>query len=145
MNHNPGLIGKKLGTTQVFLEDGTVSRVTAIEAGPCWVVGKRTADKNGYSALQLAFGSKRAKSVRKPEAGFFKKINLDPKQVVLEFRLPPELVAKHQVGQELNVGDVFKEGQHVDVVGTSKGRGFTGVMKRWNFKGSRSLTHGTHE
>lgn len=145
MNINLGLIGKKLGNTQIFNAEGMVHRVTAIECGPCTVVGIRTVERDGYSALVLGFGQKREKSVNKPEAGLFKKLDLKPAQVLREFRLPAETVAKYEVGQQLKPSELFTEGQLVDVCGTSKGRGFTGVMKRHNFKGSRTATHGTHE
>jgi large subunit ribosomal protein L3 len=145
MNTNVGLIGKKLGNTQIFDAEGMVHRVTAIECGPCTVVGKRTEQRDGYSALVLGFGEKREKSVNKPEAGFFKKIDQKAAQVVREFRLPADVVATYEVGQKLKPSEFFTVGQLVDVSGDSKGRGFTGVMKRHNFKGSRTATHGTHE
>jgi large subunit ribosomal protein L3 len=145
MNINLGLIGKKLGNTQIFDAEGMVHRVTAIECGPCTVVGKRTAERDGYSALVLGFGQKREKSVNKPEAGLFKKLDQKPAAELREFRLPAETIAKYEVGQQIKPSELFTEGQLVDVSGDSKGRGFTGVMKRHNFKGSRTATHGTHE
>jgi large subunit ribosomal protein L3 len=145
MNTNVGLIGKKLGNTQIFDAEGMVHRVTAIECGPCTVVGRRTEERDGYSAIVLGFGEKRAKSVNKPEGGFFKKIDQAPALVVREFRLPADVVTKYEVGQKLKPSELFSVGQLVDVAGDSKGRGFTGVMKRHNFKGSRTATHGTHE
>jgi large subunit ribosomal protein L3 len=145
MNTNVGLIGKKLGNTQIFDAEGMVHRVTAIECGPCTVVGKRTEPRDGYSALVLGFGEKREKSVNKPEAGFFKKIDQKAASVVREFRLPADVVAKYEVGQKIKPSELFSVGQLVDVAGDSKGRGFTGVMKRHNFKGSRTQSHGTHE
>ncbi len=145
MNTNLGLIGKKLGNTQIFDGEGLVHRVTAIECGPCTVLGKRTVERDGYSALVLGFGEKREKSVNKPEGGFFKKLGQKASQELREFRLAPELVAKYEVGQQLKPSEVFSEGQLVDVSGLTKGRGFTGVMKRHNFKGSRTSSHGTHE
>ena len=145
MNKNLGLIGKKLGNTQIFDADGMVHRVTAIECGPCIVVGKRLQERDGYTALVIGWGEKREKSVTKPEAGLFKKIGQKAAQEVQEFRLPAELVAKYEVGQAIKPSEIFAEGQLVDVCGTSKGRGFTGVMKRHNFKGSRTQSHGTHE
>jgi large subunit ribosomal protein L3 len=145
MNTHPGLIGKKLGNTQVFQDDGNVVRVTVLQVGPCVVVGHRTLAKDGYSALILGFDDARTKSVRKPAAAFFTKIGVAPKRVLREFRLSEEAVAKYAVGSSLKPSELFEAGQHVDVSGTSKGRGFTGVMKRWNFKGSKSQTHGTHE
>src|SRR5262245_5553304 len=145
MNTNVGLIGKKLGNTQIFDAEGMVHRVTAIECGPCTVVGRRTEERDGYSAIVLGFGQKREKSVNKPAAGFFKKIDQKAAQVVREFRLPAELASKYEVGQKLKPSEIFSVGQLVDVAGDSKGRGFTGVMKRHNFKGSRTQSHGTHE
>lgn len=145
MNTNLGLIGKKLGNTQIFDAEGLVHRVTAIEVSPNTVVGLRTPEKDGYSAVILAFGQKREKSVNKPDAGFFKKLDLKPAQELREFRLPAEVVANYKVGQVVKPSELFTEGQLVDVAGDSKGRGFTGVMKRHNFKGSRTATHGTHE
>ena len=145
MNTNPGLIGTKLGNTQIFLDDGEVRRVTAIKAGPCVVVGKRTPDKDGYAALRLGFGSRREKLVNKPEAGAFKKAGVDAPRVVREFRVDPSLLERFEVGQTLGVSGIFQDGQFVDVSGTSKGRGFTGVMKRHNFAGAGTVGHGTHE
>jgi large subunit ribosomal protein L3 len=145
MNTNVGLIGKKLGNTQIFDAEGMVHRVTAIECGPCTVVGKRLQERDGYTALIIGWGEKREKSVTKPEAGFFKKIGQKAALEVQEFRLPAELVAKYEVGQLIKPSEIFAEGQLVDVCGDSKGRGFTGVMKRHNFKGSRTASHGTHE
>jgi large subunit ribosomal protein L3 len=145
MNTNFGLIGKKLGNTQIFDGEGLVHRVTVIECGPCLVVGKRTAEKDGYSALVLGWGEKREKSVNKPEGGIYKKLNLKTPQEVREFRLAADVVAKYEVGQAIKPSEVFTEGQLVDVAGDSKGRGFTGVMKLHNFKGSRTSSHGTHE
>ena len=145
MNTNVGLIGKKLGNTQVFNDDGSVARVTAILVGPCRVLGKRTLDKDGYSALILGFGEKREKLLTKAEVGHFKKIGQAPARTVREFRLAPETVAKFEVGQALKPSEYFKEGQKVDVSGTTRGRGFSGVMRRWNFRGSAKDTHGTHE
>jgi large subunit ribosomal protein L3 len=145
MNTHPGLIGKKLGNTQIFENDGNVTRVTVIEVGPCTVVGKRTVEKDGYSALIMGFGEKREKSVNKPEAGRFAKIGVKPTQIIREFRMPPEEVAKLEIGAVLKPSDIFVEGQFVDVCGQTRGRGFTGVMRRWNFHGSATKTHGTHE
>jgi large subunit ribosomal protein L3 len=145
MNRNLGLVGKKLGNTQIFDTEGMVHRVTAIECGPCTIVGKRTAERDGYAALIVAFGEKRAKSVKKPEAGFFKKIDQKPAQALREFRVTDDVLNNYQVGQPVKPSELFAEGQLVDITGVSKGRGFTGVMKRHNFKGSRTATHGTHE
>jgi large subunit ribosomal protein L3 len=145
MNTNVGLIGKKLGNTQIFNADGTVARVTAIQVGPCRVLGKRTLEKDGYSALIVGFGEKREKLLTKAELGFFKKIGQAPVRTVREFRLTPEQVASFEPGQIIKPSEHFKEGQKVDVCGLTRGRGFTGVMRRWNFRGSAKDTHGTHE
>jgi large subunit ribosomal protein L3 len=145
MNTYPGLIGKKLGNTQIFEDDGNVTRVTVLEVGPCTVVGKRTLEKDGYSALILGFGTRRENRVTKPLAGYFRKIGLKVPRVIREFRLPPEEVARHEVGVVLKPSDVFTVGQYVDVTGLTRGRGYSGVMRRWNFKGAGSKTHGTHE
>ncbi|MEY4579602.1 MAG: hypothetical protein RL701_4305 [Pseudomonadota bacterium] len=145
MNTNLGLIGKKLGNTQIFHTDGTVARVTAILVGPCRVLGKRTLEKDGYSALIVGFGEKREKLVNKAELGAFKKIGQEPARTLREFRLAPEKVAEFEIGQVLKPSEHFKEGEKVDVCGDTRGRGFTGVMRRWNFRGSAKDTHGTHE
>jgi large subunit ribosomal protein L3 len=145
MNTHPGLIGKKLGNTQLFQEDGNVTRVTVVRVGPCAVVGKRTMETDGYSALVLGFEEQTEKHVRKPQAAAFEKAGVSPKKVLREFRLPEDEVAKFEVGQVLKPSELFSVGQFVDVCGTSKGRGFTGVMKRWNFAGAGSNSHGTHE
>ena len=145
MNQHPGLIGKKLGTTQIFEDDGNVTRVTVVEVGPCTVVGKRTEDKDGYSALVLGFGERKEKGLTKPEAGFFKKLGIKPQKHVKELRLPAAEVAKHEVGAVIKPSDVFEVGQKVDVASKTIGRGFTGVMTRWNFRGSATASHGTHE
>lgn len=146
MNTNLGLIGKKLGNTQIFNDDGTVIPVTVIEAGPCVVLGKRTPDRDGYAALQLGFGEKRDKLVSKPVAGYLKKQGVETApRVVREFRVPAEVLESYEIGQQIGPGDVFEAGQLVDVSGTSKGRGFTGVIRRHNFHGAGTVGHGTHE
>jgi large subunit ribosomal protein L3 len=145
MNQNIGLIGKKLGNTQFFSDDGQVVRVTAIQVGPCTVLGKRTPERDGYSAVVLGFGERREKRTNKAQLGFFKKLGARPARTIREFRVPAEKLAQFEVGQILKPSDHFAVGQKVDVVGLTRGRGFTGVMRRWNFKGSGSDTHGTHE
>ncbi len=145
MNTNLGLIGKKLGNTQIFTEDGEVRRVTVVAAGPCVVLAKRTQDKHGYSAIQLGFGERKAKGVNKPDAGYFKKVGVEgAPALVKEIRLPQDVVDGYEVGQTLSASDIFEEGAFVDISGKSKGRGFTGVMKRHNFSGYKA-THGAHE
>jgi large subunit ribosomal protein L3 len=144
MNTNLGLLGKKLGNTQVFNADGTVARVTAIKVD-CRVVGKRTLEKDGYSALIVGLGDKREKLVNKAQKGFYEKTKQTPARTLREFRLAPEVVAKYEVGQAMLPSEHFKEGQKVDVCGRTRGRGFSGVMRRWNFVGAGKDTHGTHE
>lgn len=144
MNQNFGLIGKKLGNMQVFNDDGTVARVTAIQVGPCTVLGKRTPEQHGYSALLLGFGERREKIVNKPEAGLFKKLGRPAARKLQEFRLPADVVAKYEVGQVIKPSEAFAVGQKVDVCGQTRGRGFQGVMYRWGFKGSKA-SHGAHE
>jgi large subunit ribosomal protein L3 len=144
MNTNLGLLGKKLGSTQFFHADGTVARCTAIKVA-CRVVGKRTLEKDGYSAVILGMGEKREKLVNKAQKGFFEKTKQPASRTLRELRLAPELVAKYEVGQELKPSEHFTEGQKVDVCGQTRGRGFTGVMRRWNFTGAGKDTHGTHE
>ena len=144
MSQNLGLIGKKLGNTQFFSDDGQVVRVTAIQVGPCTVLGKRTPDKHGYSALVLGFGERPEKQVNKAEQGFYTKLSQKAARTVREFRVPADKLAQFEIGQVLKPSECFQIGQKVDVVGTTRGRGFTGVMRRWNFKGSRD-SHGTHE
>ncbi|MCS6856084.1 MAG: 50S ribosomal protein L3 [Sandaracinaceae bacterium] len=145
MNQYPGLIGKKLGCSQLFDSEGNVHAVTLLEVGPCHVVGKRTIERDSYSAIILGYGEKRESLFTKPELGFFKKAGVKPLRFLRELRLPPEEVAKYEVGKILRPSEVFEIGQWVDVTGYTKGRGFTGVMKRWNFSGAGSKTHGTHE
>jgi large subunit ribosomal protein L3 len=144
MNRNLGLIGRKVGCTQLFGEHGNVVQVTVVEAGPCTVIGKRTVAKDGYSALRLAYGEKPERLVSRPALGQFKKANVPPGRVVRELRVPEDVTAKYEVGQKLGVADVFKKGEMVDVTGTSKGRGFAGVIKRHGFN-SFVAGHGTHE
>ena len=136
-----GIIGKKLGMTQMFLEDGNTVAVTVIEAGPCPVIQKKTLDKDGYQALQLGFLPKKRTRVNKPLQGHFAKADKGTYYVLREIRTKD--VGQFEIGQEVKV-DIFKPGEKVDVVGTSKGRGFTGVMKRHGFSGAPGA-HGTHE
>jgi large subunit ribosomal protein L3 len=141
MAKKEGLIGRKMGMTQIFADDGSHVPVTVIQAGPCTVVGLRTAATHGYDALQLGFGAKR-KNVNKPQAGVFKKANVAPVQVLREIRLEKtERVQGYAVGQALTV-DMFAAGELVDVVGVTKGRGFQGGVKRHNWRGGEA-THGS--
>ena len=120
------LLGKKLGMTQIFDEQGKVIPVTVIEAGPCTVVQIKTKDADGYEAVQLGFGEVKANKVIKPKAGHFKKANVEPKKHLREFRLEE---ISYNVGDELKA-DVFTAGEFVDITGTTKGKGFQGVIKR---------------
>ncbi|MBO5413192.1 MAG: 50S ribosomal protein L3 [Clostridia bacterium] len=120
------LLGKKLGMTQIFDKDGKVIPVTVIEAGPCTVVQIKTKDADGYEAVQLGFGEVKANKVTKPKAGHFKKANVEPKKHLREFRLEE---ISYNVGDELKV-DIFTAGEAVDITGTTKGKGFQGVIKR---------------
>ena len=144
MNTHLGIIGTKLGMTQLFLENGELLPCTVVQAG-CIVVGKRTQAKDGYTALQLGFGTKRKKLVKKPQLALYEKLGVEPPSVVREFRVTADIADKYEVGQALKPSDVFTEGQIIDVSGTSKGRGFAGVMKRHNFSGAGTVGHGTHE
>jgi large subunit ribosomal protein L3 len=144
MNHALGLIGRKLGMTQFFDEDGTINRVTAVEAGPCVVVSKRTPERDGYTALQIGFEDIPDRLVTMPVRGQYTKAGSEPKRIMREIRVSDEVAAQYKVGDQLTVDQVFKVGDRVDVVGTSKGRGFSGVVRRYHFAGSVS-THGSHE
>jgi large subunit ribosomal protein L3 len=143
MNTHPGVIGRKLGMTQIFQDDGSVVPCTVIEARPV-VVGKRTQEKDGYDALIVGLGDRREKRTPKPQAGQFKKANVSPRRWLREIRSTAEFVASFEIGQEIGVDSVFEVGQFVDVQGLTRGRGFTGVMRRWGFKGAVS-SHGSHE
>ena len=133
------LLGRKLGMTQVFDEDGQVERVTVLEAGPCRVTGIRTHERDGYEAVQLAFGEVSEKALNKPLRGHLKKADAGPLKHVREFR---DEAGELTVGEDVKV-DVFEKGQNVKVSGVSKGKGFQGTIKRHNF--SRGpVTHGSH-
>jgi large subunit ribosomal protein L3 len=144
MHHKVGIIGRKLGMTQYHGEDGTVNRVTAVEAGPCVVVAKRTVEKDGYSALQLGFGEYPERLIKLPVRGQFRKADVEPKRVLKEFRCPEDVANEYDVGDEVTVDAIFEAGDFVDVTGTSKGRGFSGVMRRHHFAGAVA-SHGSHE
>ncbi|MBS7291740.1 MAG: 50S ribosomal protein L3 [Candidatus Cryptobacteroides sp.] len=137
----PGLIGKKIGMTSVFSAEGKNIPCTVIEAGPCVVTQIRTVEKDGYAAVQLAYDEKKEKQTSAPLKGHFAKAGTTPKQKVVEFKVGFD--------QELKLGDVltaevFANTQYVDVIGTSKGRGFQGVVKRHGFQGVGGATHGQH-
>src|SRR5712692_3389707 len=141
MARKEGLIGRKMGMTQVFADDGSQVQVTVIEAGPCTVIGIRTTDSHGYDALQLGFGAKK-KNVSKPAAGLFKKVNVAPMRVIRDSRLEKtEKLQGYQLGQALTV-EMFAPGELVDVVGVSKGKGFQGGVRRYGWYGG-DATHGS--
>ncbi|GAB4367350.1 MAG: 50S ribosomal protein L3 [Deltaproteobacteria bacterium] len=134
-----GIIGKKLGMTQLFDAEGRVTPVTVIEAGPCTVVQRKTLQSDGYEAVQLGFGRKKSQRVNRPDMGHAKRAGQGGFAELREFRIGEE--TNLEIGQEVRV-DMFREGDYVDVTGRSKGRGFTGVVKRWGFRGGRA-THGS--
>jgi large subunit ribosomal protein L3 len=148
-----GLLGRKLGMTQVFAEEGKVERVTVLEAGPCFVTAIRRADRDGYDAVQLAFGEAREKALNKPRLGHLKKAGLGPLRHVREFRGAAAGfaaagegdgdAAELEVGAEVKVDQVFEKGQTVKVSGVSKGKGFQGTIKRHNFHRG-PVSHGSH-
>ena len=139
-----GLLGKKLGMTQVFTDDGQCVPVTVIEAGPCFVLGLREELKGGYSAVQLGFGPKKAQRCNKSEIGNFASAAKGSFYHVKEMRCDVKALGWGEVGKELKVADVFTPGEHVDVTGTSIGRGFQGVIRRHGMKG-QPASRGTHE
>ena len=126
-----GIIGKKIGMTQIFDENGKVVPVTVVEAGPCVVSQKKTVENDGYAAVQIGFGDLKAHKVKKPMAGHVAKANVAPKRTLREFRFDD--IDAYNVG-DLVKADVFAAGDKVDVTGTSKGKGYAGVIKRWNFQ-----------
>ena len=136
---NKAIIGRKVGMTQIFTEDGKVIPVTVVEAGPCPVVQVKTVQSDGYAALKLGFIEVSEKALTKPELGQFKKAGVKPHKVLKEIRV--ENAASYSVGDELKA-DVFAAGEKVDVSGVTKGHGFTGVIKRWN-QHRLKMTHGT--
>jgi large subunit ribosomal protein L3 len=144
MNTNPGIIGKKLGNTQIYSADGNVQRVTVIEAGPITVISKRTKEKDGYVALVLGMGERKEKHTNKAQLEVAKKANQTPKRVVKELRCTEEFAAKFEVGGVMKIEEIFTAGQKIDAQGRTRGRGFTGVMRRWSFAGGVG-SHGTHE
>ena len=133
-----GIIGRKLGMTQIFDEKGNVIPVTLIEAGPCVVAQKKTVENDGYAAIQLAFEDAKEKHLTKAELGHFKKAGIAPKRHLKEFRLCD--TSAYEVGTEVTV-DTFAAGEKVDITGITKGRGYTGAIKRWNLHKLR-MTHG---
>jgi len=141
----PGIIGRKVGMTSVFDAAGQSVAVTVIEAGPCVVTQVKTEGTDGYKAVQLAFGEKKEKNTSNQMLGHFKKASTTPKRKLVEFRdFSADFDAFAELGKELKVTDVFAEGDFIDIVGTSKGKGFQGVVKRHGFAGVGGQTHGQH-
>jgi len=141
----PGIIGKKIGMTSVYGPEGESIACTVIEAGPCVVTQVKNVETDGYVAVQLAFGEKKAKNANKAEQGHFKKASTSVKRHLVEFRdIAEEFAGIAELGKEVRVQDIFTEGDFVDAVGTSKGRGFQGVVKRHGFSGVGGQTHGQH-
>ncbi len=134
-----GIIGKKVGMTQIFDEKGRTIPVTVVEAGPCIIAQKKTVENDGYSSVQMGFGDVKPQKITKPLKGHFDKAKVAPKRVLREFRLDDPKA--YQVG-DLVKADVFQAGDHVDVTATSKGKGYAGVIKRWNFQRLKE-SHGT--
>jgi large subunit ribosomal protein L3 len=143
MNTNPGLVGRKVGMTQLFNDKGELVPVTVVEAGGTVVQVKREGGPDHYAAVQLGFGPRKKSRTTKAQGGHFAKAAVEPLHDLVELRLSDEEAGKLQPGQKLTV-DLFKPDDVVDVIGTSKGRGFAGVMKRYHFKGF-IRSHGTHE
>jgi large subunit ribosomal protein L3 len=135
----PGIIGRKIGMTSIYSAEGKAMPCTVIEAGPCVVTQVKTQDRDGYEAIQLGFGDRKEKNTPNALKGHFKKAKSDPKSKLVEFKGFEEL----NLGDVVNV-DIFSEGEFVDVAGTSKGKGFQGVVKRHNFAGVGQATHGQH-
>ncbi len=136
----PGLLGKKVGMTRVFTDDGRWIEVTVLEAGPCTVIQRKTKDSDGYSAVQLGYGAMRESKANKPSSGHFAKAGLKPMRTLKEIRVPEDNDAKQ--GDEIKA-DIFTVGDRLDVSGTSKGRGFAGAIKRHGFGGGPG-GHGSH-
>ena len=135
-----GIIGKKLGMIEFFSEEGNLIPVTVIEAGPCFIIQKKVEDVDGYDAVQVAFSEQKMQRVNKPLTGHFKKAGKGVFKHLKEFKIKD--IESVEIGQEVNVDDVFKSGEFVHITGKSKGRGFSGVVKRYNFRGGRA-SHGS--
>jgi large subunit ribosomal protein L3 len=141
----PGIIGRKVGMTSVYNPQGENIACTVIEAGPCIVTQVKSEETDGYRAVQLAFGEKKEKNSSKAAIGHFKKASTTPKRHLVEFRdFGTEFESIAELGKEVKIQDIFQEGDFIDAIGTSKGRGFQGVVKRWNFAGVGGQTHGQH-
>lgn len=144
MNTKPGTVGKKLGMTHLYKEDGTVQRVTVLDMSAVSVVGKRTQEKDGYTALVFGVTDAKDKHLTKAEAGSFKKKGVTAKRELSELRCSEEFADKFELGAPIKLDEIFTVGQKVDTRGITRGRGFTGVVRRWSFAGFVQ-THGTHE
>ncbi len=141
----PGILGRKVGMTSVFGPDGQNIAVTVIEAGPCVITQVKNEQTDGYRAVQLAFGEKKEKNTANSMIGHFKKANTTPKRKVVEFRdFRTEYDGIVELGKEIKIADIFVEGDFLDAVGISKGKGFQGVVKRHGFSGVGGQTHGQH-
>ncbi len=138
------LLGRKLGMTQIFAAGGDCIPVTVIRTGPCTVVQKKTGETDGYVAVQLGFEVAKPKHITRARKGHLDKAGVPLRRFLYEVRVSPEDLDGLEVGQEIGCAESFEEGQQIDVTGTTKGRGFTGVIKRWGYKIQKS-THGTHE
>ena len=139
-----GLLGKKVGMVQDFDDKGNWAAYTVVECGPCVVLDIKTEERDGYWAIKLGFDDQKPHRVNRPDMGVFAKAKSDPKRWVREIRLSKEEAQQFEVGQVLTPEQVFRAGDPIDVTGTSKGKGFQGVMKRYHFRGIRA-THGSHE
>lgn len=140
-----GIIGKKIGMTSIYSADGRSVACTVIEAGPCVVTQVKNEETDGYTAVQLGYGDRKEKNTPNALKGHFKKANTSPKKDVVEFRnFREEFEGQVELGNEIKVSDVFSEGDFVDAIGTSKGKGFQGVVKRHGFGGVGQSTHGQH-
>ncbi len=137
----PGFIGKKVGMTSVYSAAGKNIPCTVIEAGPCVVTQIKTTEKDGYQAVQIAFGDKKEKNTSKPMQGHFKKAGVTPKRFIFEV---DGFETEVKLGDVITLSDIFTEGENVDVIGTTKGKGFQGVVKRHGFAGVGESTHGQH-
>ena len=139
-----GLLGKKVGMTQNFTDKGIYQALSAVEVGPCVVLDVMTPNRNGYSAVKFGFDVMKESRCKKPNLGVFAKAKTAPRRFVREIRLVEQEAGKFVVGQTVTLDEVFKVGDVIDVTGTSKGKGFQGVIKKYHFRGTRA-THGTHE
>lgn len=138
-----GLLGRKIGMTRIFDDGGNAVGVTVVQAGPCTIVQKKSTETDGYTALQLAFDPVEEKKVTKPLKGHFSKSGKGCFRLLKEIRIPEESAAEYEIGQELTV-ELFEQGESINVTGISKGKGFSGVIKRHHFSGFPA-SHGTHE